>query len=173
MEIEQEAPDGSRRTVAVIDEVRPVGIAMLHRILLERRDQVEAMPEWYAGDHKHVAHGMRFGKPGVITMLTTKERSFKAIQPGYLVFRGEIRAVGDIVDRPSVSIENGDVRLHSGRQQKRAHRKVFVSRILPRRRLDDARLRDNGHFRASSEGRSRASGFLPNPPAHFVEQRRE
>ena len=168
VQIEQEAPDRSRRAVAVVDQLRPVGVPMLHRILLERRDQIDAVPRCHVRRREHATHRMRLGEARLFRSLS-QERPLETVEPCDFVFRCENRIVGDIVDGPRVRVEHGDVRAQRRRQQKRADGEVFVSRILAGRHLDDAGSRNGHRGHAPSESpaplRSLAARDVASRPA--------
>jgi hypothetical protein len=57
VQLEQKPADRRRRPVAIVHELGPVGIAVLHRVLLEGRDEVAGVGEIDAGVDERAAQG--------------------------------------------------------------------------------------------------------------------
>ena len=108
MQVEQEAADRVGGELAIAEQILPIGVAELGCILLEGRDQIEAMAFRHAGlGHAPAqAAGLLQRRVG---RLLAGQGGGEAVEPGDLVVRGEIRIVGDVVDRPGKGVVGGDM----------------------------------------------------------------
>ena len=128
VQIEQIAPDRRCRERTVAEQIRPVAIAQLGGVALERGEQVLGVARADAGRGEARAQRLGFGRPAASAggpVSAASKRSSRAI------FSAAVRSgvVGDVVGGADEGVERRDVRPQRRRQQPRAHREVLVARL--------------------------------------------
>ncbi len=134
VQVEQVAPDRVGRERAIAEQVVPVVVAQLDRVLLEGGDEIDAVLRRDAGLGQARAQAVG-GREGGVFGVAPGDGVLEALEAADLVLRRQRRVVGDVVDRPGEAVEGRDVRPQARRQQPGADGEVLVARALARRRL--------------------------------------
>ena len=139
VQVHEVAAHGGRGEVAVPDQVVPVVVAELRRVLLEGADQVDAVAVRHPGFGEAAAKVVRLAE-GRIGRPAAADGPGEAVQALDPVVRCEGGVVGDVVDGPRIGVEGRDVRAHARAQQPGPDREVLVRRRLAGRGLHHSRL---------------------------------
>ena len=133
VQIEQLPPDRRRRIAAIRHQIVPVSVTRFDRVEPERLEQVVAM----------LRRGPRFGQACAhrqsgrrIAARRALQYLGHAVEPAQLVFRHQLRVVGDIVGVAREAVERMHMRSQVAPDQPGADRKILAVPPLTGRCLD-------------------------------------
>ncbi len=107
MKIEHMASDGGRRVAAILQEIVPVAVAALGRVLGEGPEHVMAMPRRHADLVQALPHGKGGGR---FRARRAVEDGAHASEAFHLLLRRKRRVVGDVVGLAGEAVEGVHMR---------------------------------------------------------------
>ena len=126
MHVEHEAADRHRRKPAIVDQLVPVGIAQLGRVLAEGLHQVLRVLRRQPAPTQHVAQLDAFR----LVVVLAEEARLERIETRELFVGGKPRVVGDVVGGAHEIVEGKDRRPVPAADQPRGDREILVAVAL-------------------------------------------